>query len=251
MGLFSFGKKNEEKNEIDYNNLPAHIGIIMDGNRRWAKRRGVSRNIGHQAGAQAFRRIVRDCEEIGIRYLTVYAFSTENWSRPKDEVDALCALFHEFVAQTRNEIGGEHTKINFLGDIGAFPKDLADEFLEVQNREVEEVRLVVNIAVNYGGRGEIVMAVNQMLQQVKNGSRRMDAVATEEELRQLLYTQDMPDPDLIIRGGGEMRLSNFLIWQAAYAEFWFSDVLWPDFTKQHLLEAVRSYQSRDRRYGGI
>lgn len=259
MGIFSFaklagpslfGKKNSKMDWIDPHKLPAHIGIIMDGNGRWAKKRGLPRNAGHKAGADTFKKIAIYCRDIGIQYLTVYAFSTENWKRPKEEIEAIFALLREYIAATRNELEKEKIKIRVIGDISPFSEELQRDLADLANREVPGARLTVNLAINYGGRDEILQAVNGILEEVKANRRGLNPI-TQAELSGRLYTRGMPEPDLIIRPSGELRLSNFLIWQGAYSELWFSDVLWPDFSEKHLRQAIVSFQKRDRRYGGV
>lgn len=251
MGLFSFTKKNKNLSDrIDISHLPVHIGIIMDGNGRWAQRRGMPRNVGHKVGADTFKKIAIYCRDIGVQYLTVYAFSTENWKRPQEEVDAICSLLEEYIVEARDDLSKEKIKVDTIGDISAFSKELQEKLIDIRQREVKDAKLTVNIAINYGGRSEIVWAVNGIMQEIRDKKRELCDIS-EEELAQHLYTKELPEPDLIIRPSGELRLSNFMIWQSAYSEFWFSDVLWPDFTSDHLNQAIISYQKRDRRYGGV
>lgn len=250
MGLierFTFGRRMAG---IDMSNLPQHIAIIMDGNGRWAQKRGLPRNAGHRAGAEALRRIVAFCEKIGIKYLTVYAFSTENWKRPKDEIDTLMQLLREYLKRIHGEIEGNNVKVRILGDISVLPSDIQSEIIEVERKTYTKNGLNFNIAINYGGRSEIVAAVKRIIKE--NGEGLIDARNINEELfSERLYTAGMPDPDLIIRPSGEKRVSNFLLWQMAYSEFWFSNIYWPDFKEVHLLKAIAEYQKRDRRFGGI
>lgn len=225
-------------------NLPDHIAIIMDGNGRWAKKRGLPRTAGHSAGAKTFQNIARYCNKIGIKYLTVYAFSTENWKRPKDEVDAIMKLLHDYLVDSVN-FKDENIKVKFLGDLTRLSDELNVLIADAENNSKDATGLNLNIALNYGGRDEIVNAVKKL------AARGADLTAlTEQELSDNLYTSGMPDPDLIIRPSGEYRLSNYLIWQSAYAEYWFTDTLWPDFSEKDINEAVISFASRDRRYGG-
>lgn len=225
-------------------NLPDHIAIIMDGNGRWAKKRGLPRTAGHSAGAKTFQNIARYCNKIGIKYLTVYAFSTENWKRPKDEVDAIMKLLHDYLVDSVN-FKDENIKVKFLGDLTRLSDELNVLIADAENNSKDATGLNLNIALNYGGRDEIVNAVKKL------AASGADLTAlTEQELSDNLYTSGMPDPDLIIRPSGEYRLSNYLIWQSAYAEYWFTDTLWPDFSEKDINEAVISYASRDRRYGG-
>jgi len=225
-------------------NLPVHIGIIMDGNGRWAKKRGLPRSAGHSAGAKTFQTIARYCNKIGIKYLTVYAFSTENWKRPKDEVDAIMKLLHDYLVDSVN-FKDENIKVKFLGDLGMLTDELNHLIAKAENDSKDATGLCLNIALNYGGRNEIISAV----QKLANDGKDLTQI-NEEMLSNSLYTANMPDPDLIIRPSGEYRLSNFLIWQSAYAEYWFTDRLWPDFSEKDIDEAIISFASRDRRYGG-
>ena len=225
-------------------NLPDHIAIIMDGNGRWAKKRGLPRTAGHSAGAKTFQNIARYCNKIGIKYLTVYAFSTENWKRPKDEVDAIMKLLHDYLVDSVN-FKDENIRVKFLGDLTRLSDELNVLIADAENNSKDATGLNLNIALNYGGRDEIVNAVKKL------AASGADLTAlTEQELSDNLYTSGMPDPDLIIRPSGEYRLSNYLIWQSAYAEYWFTDTLWPDFSEKDINEAVISFASRDRRYGG-
>ena len=228
--------------------LPEHIGIIMDGNGRWAKKRGLPRNAGHKKGAEVFESISRCCRDLGIKYLTVYAFSTENWKRPKDEVDGIMNLMRSYLkgmAKAKNE----HIAVRFIGDRKPFDKDLLELMEEAENADVGEVITTVQIALNYGGRDEIVHSVREIAEKVKNGEISPEDI-TEETVSENLYSKT-PECDLIIRPSGEERLSNFLIWESAYSEFVFMDVLWPDFTKSDLEKALEEYSKRNRRFGGI
>ena len=220
--------------------LPEHIGIIMDGNGRWAKKRALPRKYGHREGAKAFRKIVEYCDKIGLHYLTVYAFSTENWKRPKDEVDSIMQLLEQYIDEAfdhKNESDGVRTK--FIGDISALSPVLQEKIKRIEALGEGKSGLLVNVALNYGGRHELVHSMRALAE--------MDEAMVSDHL----YTVGQPDPDLIIRPSGEERLSNFLIWQAAYSEFVFMDVLWPDFKPEHLEEAIRIFNQRHRRFGGI
>lgn len=222
-----------------------HIGIIMDGNGRWAKKRGLSRSVGHSAGANTFKSITRYCNKIGIKYLTVYAFSTENWKRPKDEVDAIMKLLKDYLIDSVN-FKDENVKVKFIGDMSRLDSELVELIKKSERDSADATGLCLNVALNYGGRDEIVHAVRSMA-----SSGEIDLTnLSEEQLSEHLYTAGMPDVDLIIRPSGEYRLSNFLIWQSAYAEYWFTDKLWPDFPEKDIDNAVIAYASRDRRYGG-
>ena len=224
--------------------LPTHIGIIMDGNGRWAKKRGLPRTAGHSSGAKTFQKIARYCNKIGIKYLTVYAFSTENWKRPKDEVDAIMKLLHDYLVDSVN-FQDENIKVKFLGDMAMLDDELNRLIKKAEDDSKNATGLNLNIALNYGGRDEIVRTVRKMAERGDNL-----AELTESILSDNLYTAGMPDTDLIIRPSGEYRLSNFLIWQSAYAEYWFTDRLWPDFSEKDIDEAISAFAQRDRRYGG-
>lgn len=240
-----------EKFLFDPTRLPKHIGIIMDGNGRWAKKRGLPRTFGHREGAKVFRKIVEYCGDIGLEYLTVYAFSTENWSRPKDEVDSIMKLLEQYIDDAfQHQDENQKFRTKFIGDISALSPVLQEKIRRIEEVVSNKNGLMVNIALNYGGRDEIVRAVKQVAQQVQTGALPLEKV-DQEAFSQYLYTAGQPDPDLIIRPSGEERLSNFLIWQAAYSEFVFMDILWPDFTPRDLERAIVEYQQRDRRFGGV
>lgn len=244
----AFGKKQEEGQAPLH--LPVHIGIIMDGNGRWAQKRFLPRSAGHRAGAQNFRTITRYCSKIGIRYLTVYAFSTENWNRPSDEVGALLRLFKEYLEEALRDFMDENIRVRFIGDVSAFPAELRTLIQEVEEASACKTGMVLSLAMNYGGRAEITRAAKRVAQEVASGNLRLEDL-TEERFAQYLYTGGQPDPDLIIRPSGEERLSNFLLWQSAYAEFVYFDILWPDFKTSDLDRAIEIYSSRQRRFGGV
>lgn len=244
----AFIKKQEEGQQPLH--LPVHIGIIMDGNGRWAKKRLLPRSAGHRAGASNFRTITRYCSKIGVKYLTMYAFSTENWSRPADEVGALMGLFKEYLEEALRDFMDENIRVRFIGDVSAFPEDLRKLIQEVEEVSAPKTGMVLNLAMNYGGRAEITRAAQAFAREVAAGERRPEDL-TEELFSSYLYTGGQPDPDLIIRPSGEERLSNFLLWQGAYAEFVYFDILWPDFKTSDLDEAIRIYSSRQRRFGGV
>ena len=252
--MFALKKKkkklNKIQNGIDYSNLPKHIAIIMDGNGRWAKKRGLPRTSGHRAGVEAIREAIETSTEVGIKILTLYAFSTENWKRPKKEVNALMKLLVEYLSKEIDELHKHNVKINTIGNIEDFPEQPRDAVLNALDLTKDNKGLIVNIALNYGGREELIHAVKEIIVDTQNGLVELDDI-DENKMKTYLYTSDLPDPDLLIRPSGELRISNFLLWQLAYTEFWFTSILWPDFKKEHLLEAIRSYQSRERRYGGI
>ncbi len=233
--------------------LPRHIGIIMDGNGRWAKQRGLRRSEGHKEGAKVFRAICDYAAEIGIECLTFYAFSTENWKRPADEVEAIMNLFRDYLfeAQEREEENdAKGMRIRYIGDRKALPEDIINLISQLEAHSAEKNHITVNLAVNYGGRDEILHSVKEIAKKVAAGDLTPEEI-TLKDIDENLYTAGQPDPDLIIRPSGEYRLSNFLIWQAAYSEFWFSDILWPDFTPDDLDKAIIDYSKRNRRFGGV
>lgn len=236
-------------NKTEHKILPKHIAIIMDGNGRWAKKRALPRSVGHSAGAKNFKTIARYCNSIGIRYLTVYAFSTENWNRPAAEVEALMNLLRDYLRDVTN-FTKENIVLRFIGDRLGLPQDIQQLMQNAEELSKNATGLVLNLAINYGGRNEIIRAVQKAAEQVQSGAL-LPGQLTEQYLSNLLDTAGQPDPDLIIRPSGELRLSNFLTWQSAYAELWFSDVLWPDFKPRHLEKALQSYAERNRRFGGV
>ncbi len=225
--------------------LPEHIAIIMDGNGRWAKRQGLPRTAGHAAGSKKFKEIARYCNKIGIKYLTVYAFSTENWKRPKEEVDTIMNIFRDYLKDSAN-FKSENIMLKFIGDRSGMPEDIVKLMEQAEFDSKDATGLKVYMAINYGGRDELVHAVRDI---INEGIKAEDI--TEDAISQRIYTKDYPDPELIIRPSGEYRLSNFLIWQSAYSEFWFSNVLWPDFSPKDLEQAIDDYNNRNRRFGGV
>lgn len=229
--------------EIKVDERLTHIAFIMDGNGRWAKERGKPREYGHSVGAKTFERVIRYCGDIGIRVITVYAFSTENWKRPAAEVKAIMTIFREYLNIARKKAEENQIHVMFLGDKGIFPKDVQEKMNNLE-RETAKNPLLLNIAVNYGGRDEIVHAVNTLIREGKTE-------ITEEDIASHLYTAHCPPPDLIVRTGAELRLSNFLLWQSAYAELYFCDTLWPDMGEADINTAVESFYARKRRYGGV
>lgn len=235
----------KKKKPIENRVLPEHIAIIMDGNGRWAKKRSLPRSAGHSAGAKVFKDIARYCNKIGIKYLTVYAFSTENWKRPAAEVAAIMDLLRDYLRDTKN-FKDENIQLQFIGKREELDQDIQQMMAEAEADSKDATGLHLNIAVNYGGRDEIVSAVKKLI----NEGVSADAI-TEDTISERLYTKNQPDPDFIIRPSGEYRLSNYLIWQSAYAEYWFSDVLWPDFKAHHLEQAIDEFCKRNRRFGGI
>ena len=229
--------------------LPVHVGFIMDGNGRWASKRGLPRSIGHKEGAETFNRITRRCKDLGIKYVTYYAFSTENWSRPADEVSALMKLFEQYLGDAEKYVK-DNTRLIFLGDKSKFSEKLRLRMEELEEKSRDFDSMTVLLAMNYGGRDEIVRAARRAAALVKDRSITLDQI-DESLFSSLLYTGGIPDPDLIIRPGGEKRLSNFLTWESAYSEFYFTDVLWPDFNAKELDKALEDFAQRGRRFGGI
>lgn len=229
--------------------IPKHIGIIMDGNGRWAKKRFLPRNMGHKKGAEVFQDITRYCNELGLEAVTFYAFSTENWKRPQEEVEGIMKLFKEYLIKAF-DYEKENNKVVFLGDKSAFSGELLDLMLEIEEKTADRTGMILNIALNYGSRNEIVHACKEISQLVKDGKMNIDDI-NEETFSNHLYTKNQPDPDFILRPSGEKRLSNFLLWQSAYSEFVYMDVLWPDFTRKDLDEAILEFNKRNRRFGGV
>lgn len=236
--------------ETQKNLLPRHVAIIMDGNGRWAKKRLQPRTLGHRAGAQNFRTITRYASKLGIKYLTVYAFSTENWSRPAEEVGALLRLFKDYLEEALRDFMEENIRVRFIGDVSAFPQELRKLIAEVEEASAPKTGMVLNLAMNYGGRAEILRGARAFAADVRAGLCQPEDL-TEERFDRYLYTAGQPAPDLIIRPSGEQRVSNFLLWQCAYAEFVYFDILWPDFKPQDLDRALEIYRSRQRRFGGV
>jgi undecaprenyl diphosphate synthase len=234
---------------IDFDRLPRHVAVIMDGNGRWAKLRHKPRVEGHRAGIASVRDVVETSARLGLQVLTLYAFSTENWKRPRSEVSTLMSLLKRYLRDELDTLLRNNIRFRVIGRPGDLPADVQDELFRAMERTRTAPGLVFNIALSYSGRGEIIDAVRQALRETAgNGD---GSPIDEERLSAYLYTAGQPDPDLLIRTSGEMRVSNFLLWQIAYAEIWVTDVLWPDFRRRHLLQAVLDYQKRERRYGGI
>ena len=244
-----FQKKKRLLAKPDFDNLPQHIGFIMDGNGRWAKRRGLPRSAGHRAGAKTFRDMVRYCKDIGIKNMTVYAFSTENWKRPKEEVEAIMDLLRSYLKDAFDH-REEEVRCLILGDTAPLAPDIVALIKKLEDESRDCKQMTLNIALNYGGRAEITHAVRELAGQVQRGELAPEEI-TEDAISEHLYTAGQPDPDLIIRPSGEYRTSNFLLWQSAYSELVFMDVLWPDFTRRDLDRAILEYQNRDRRFGGV
>ena len=229
--------------------LPKHIAFIIDGNGRWAKKRGLPRTAGHTEGARTFKKIVRYCKDIGIENITFYAFSTENWKRPDEEVSAIMNLMREYLVEVRRYMT-ENTRLIVLGDKSGFSPDLRQGFAAIEEDTKHFTEMTLNLAVNYGARHEMTGAVRQLAQQVQAGTLAPEDI-TEDTISQALYTKELPDVDLMIRPSGEYRLSNFLLWQSAYAELYFCDTLWPDFSPKDLDAALIAYAQRNRRFGGV
>lgn len=235
---------------VDKNRLPRHIAIIMDGNGRWALRRGLPRSFGHRAGVESLRDIVKICSELKVQVLTVYAFSTENWKRPREEVNVLMDLLVEYLNKEILELCQNGVRINPIGRLEELPRSALDALTMAIERSRENKGLTLNLALNYGGRTEIVDAVRAIASDVARGSLRVDHI-DGKTISDRLYTAGQPDPDLLIRPSGDFRVSNFLLWQLAYTEFWLTSVMWPDFRRVHLLRALIDFQRRDRRFGGL
>lgn len=249
VALFNILKK--EEGAPQERPVPQHIAVIMDGNGRWAKKRGLPRTAGHKVGAETFRNIATYCKDIGVKYFTVYAFSTENWKRPAEEVDTLMNLFRRYLKEAIETMAERGVAVRVIGDLSVLAEDIRELIAEC-DREAEKIEnpAVATLCINYGGRDEIKNAVRAITQKVQAGTLQPQDI-TEDTISQHLYTADMPDPDLIIRPSGEIRTSNFLLWQSAYAEYYFTDVLWPDFKPEHLEAAIEDFNRRQRRFGGV
>ena len=233
---------------FDQENMPTHIAIIMDGNRRWAKSKGLPVALGHKKGAETLEKIVRYANKIGLKYITVYAFSTENWRRAEEEVKALMILFQNYIDKYSKIADTENIKVQFIGDFTAFSDRLQKGIQDCMNNTINNTGVVFTIAMNYGGRNEILNAVKQIAKKVQDGEISVEDIS-EQTISNNLYTKDMPDPDLLIRTSGEMRTSNFLPWQIVYSEFLFVDKNWPDFSEDDLDNAILMYQKRNRKFG--
>lgn len=243
----------DKKNLPEFAVLPRHVGFIMDGNGRWAKNRGLERSEGHKAGAKTFRKIGEYAADLGIECVTFYAFSTENWRRPEAEVNAIMSLFGDYLNEVIDRISENEEKgirLKFIGDRNGISPELLNLIDNTEQLTKDKSRITLNIAINYGGRHEITSAVKEIAKKTLNGEIDPDKI-DENLISDYLYTKGQPDPDLIIRPSGEFRTSNFLTWQGAYSELWFSDVLWPDFTEEHFNEALRAFEKRNRRFGGV
>lgn len=233
----------------DVRALPCHIGIIMDGNGRWAKKRNLPRVLGHRAGVEAIRSVIRTASNMGIKYLTLFAFSTENWRRPQEEVSALMKLLIEFLKKEVDDLNKNNVVIDTIGDVSKFPTDVQVEINRAKSLTQHNNGLCVNIALNYGGRDEITRTIKTICDEVVKNNIRLDEI-DEILVNKFLDTKNIPDPELLIRTSGEYRLSNFLLWQSAYTELWFTDIYWPEFTEEHFKMAIKDFQNRQRRFGG-
>lgn len=239
--------------QLDYSSIPTHIAIIMDGNGRWAKERNLPRSLGHKAGVETLNKIIKEASDLGIKYLTLYAFSTENWNRPPEEVSALMKLLAEYLKKQLNELHKNNVIVRTIGDISKLPNICVQVLEEAKEKTKNNTGMVLNFALNYGGRDEILYAVKNIFKEYNEGKLSKEDIdnLAEQDFSKYLYTQNTPDPDIIIRPSGEQRLSNFMLWQCAYSEFWYSNIKWPDFTEADLHQAIADYQRRDRRFGGI
>ncbi|MDE6540304.1 MAG: di-trans,poly-cis-decaprenylcistransferase [Ruminococcus sp.] len=244
-----FGKKENREEQSLPAVLPQHVGFIMDGNGRWAKKRGLPRSFGHREGAKNFKKIVRYCKDIGLKNISFYAFSTENWQRPDDEINTIMELFRDYIVDVRNFLS-ENTRMIFLGDKSAFDDDLREKMIKLEQDTAHYTEMNLMMAVNYGGRDEIAHSARILAQQAVDGKIKPEDI-TEKSIADNLYTAGFPDVDLLIRPSGELRLSNYLIWQCAYAEYYFTDVLWPDFSPKDLDKALIEFNNRNRRFGGV
>ena len=235
---------------IDLNNIPQHIAIIMDGNGRWAKAQGKIRTYGHQAGAETLKKIVRAADKIGIKVISAYAFSTENWKRPVTEVNFIMELLSRYLTNEIDEFKENNVQVRFIGSQEGLPEIVKQKMAHAVAETKDNTGIILNLAINYGGQAEILHAVKNIAQEAANRNIAVDEI-TNEVFEQHLYTKGLPAPDLLIRPGGDLRISNFLLWQIAYAEIWTTDVYWPDFSEEHLLQAIRAFQGRERRFGGL
>lgn len=233
---------------IDTKNLPTHLAIIMDGNGRWAKQKGLLRTLGHESGTKSVKETVENCAQLGINFLTLYAFSTENWNRPKYEVDTLMKLLISSLKKEMKTLQENNIQLNAIGNLTNLPAKVQKELNEVILKTAQNTRMTLTLALSYGAREELIQVVKKISNKVKNNIISIDTI-DESIINEHLYTHNLPDVDLVIRTSGEHRISNFLLWQIAYAEFYFTEVLWPDFNKEDLFNAIKSYQSRERRFG--
>lgn len=246
MGFFS----RKEKQETLSRPVPRHVAIIMDGNGRWAKARNLPRTAGHAAGSEVFRKIATYCRDIGMEYLTVYAFSTENWKRSQDEVGAIMGLLKQYLLEAIEKMEADQIRLRFFGDLSRLDPELQELAHRTDEISTHYSGFQANVCVNYGGRDEIVRAAKEFARQCAAGEKSPEDL-TEENFSQMMFSAGIPDPDLIIRPSGEIRTSNFLLWQSAYSEYYFTDVLWPDFSAKELEKAIASFNGRNRRFGGV
>lgn len=230
---------------------PVHVAIIMDGNGRWAKRKGLPRTLGHRAGVETLKSIIEVCPDMGIRYLTVYAFSTENWKRPKSEVSALMGLLIEYIEKELEHLNQKGVRVQAIGDVAALAEPVRKQLARAWETTRNNETLFLQVALNYGGRTEIIGAVKALAARAREDASFDIGAIDQETVRSLMYCPQLPDPDLVIRTGGEYRISNFFLWQIAYSELWVTPLFWPDFTPAHLEQALKDYKDRDRRYGGV
>ncbi len=247
---FQLRSKKRLEQQIDPARVPQHIGIIMDGNGRWAKAHALPRSAGHRKGAETLEKIIKYCDSLGVKAITAYAFSTENWSRPQSEVDALMDLLYEYLQQAEERFAGKNVVLKVIGDRSALRKDIQSAMKHAEEITAHNTGITLNMAINYGGQSEIARAARLAAKRAADGLICYDEI-TEQYLDRLMYTDGLPPVDLIIRPSGELRLSNFLLWQAAYAEFWFSDICWPDFSEQDMAQAILDFQARNRRFGKV
>ena len=247
MGIF---RKKRTDERVDLTALPKHIAIILDGNGRWARRRGLPRTAGHAVGSENFRKIATYCNDIGIKYLTVYAFSTENWKRPDEEVSTIMSLLEKYIIEAIEEVRKKNLRLRFWGSREGLSEKILKLMTDAEKESDDMTGMQVNVCLNYGARDEITNAFREISKDIEGGKLSSEEIS-EEIISQKLYSGDAPDPDLLIRPGGEMRISNFLLWQIAYSEFYFSEKFWPEFDERELDCAIIEYQKRNRRYGGI
>jgi len=241
--------KNTKNELFDKSKLPQHLAIIMDGNGRWAKKKGLPRSAGHSAGVKAVKRVIASCLNFHIHILTLFAFSTENWKRPKNEINYLLKLFEIALGKEKDNLIKNNININFIGRLDNLPNSLTEKMKELHESTKRNNKLILNIAINYSGRTEIVDALKSILLKIDNKKLSIEEI-NENIIKDNLYTHNLPDPDLLIRTAGEMRISNFMLWQIAYTELWVTPVFWPDFDENNLVEAIRNFQKRVRKYGG-
>jgi undecaprenyl diphosphate synthase len=246
----NFSSSSIKSVDLDLTNIPRHVAIIMDGNGRWAKRRLLNRIKGHEKGAETVKTMVRVCQEIGVAYLTLFAFSTENWQRPKNEVMALMSLLKKFIIEEQQNLMDKEIRLNAIGELEKLPEDVHEALMKTINRTQNNQGLQINLALSYGGRDEIVHMVRQIAAKVHSGAINPESISMAV-VSDHLYTQGIPDPDLLIRTSGEIRISNFLLWQIAYSEICVTETLWPDFSEDEFLAMIKNFQGRERRFGKV